>query len=270
MGRRALRAATLSACVLALCGLAPAAGSGEGVEVVFLANEGVLLRGGGRGVLIDGCVREPYAGYGAVPDEVWRKLLAAEAPFERLDLVLVSHTHRDHFQAEAARELLLARPEATWVVHREVVALLADGWSRWPEVAGRVVAVSPVEGKPAVWSRDGVEAEIARLPHNPARTQPENLAHVVRLGGRTLVHVGDAYARPEQLAAAGLTNRVFDVGLLPYWYWEEKDFASALRALSGRRGNVALHVPPAEVPGLFSGVAGAPTVLPRPLDAARY
>lgn len=270
MGGRSLLAAMLSVCALAPCGPAAATESGEGVEVVFLANEGVLLRGGDRSVLIDGCVREPYAGYGAVPDEVWRQLLAAEPPFERLDLVLVSHAHRDHFQAEAARELLLARSEAIWVVHREVAALLADGWSRWPEVAGRVVEVAPVEGKPAEWSRAGVRVEIARLPHNPARTQPENLAHVVRLGGRTLIHVGDAYARPEQIAAAGLANRDFDVGLLPYWYWEEKDFAPALRALSGRRGNVALHVPPAEIPGLFFGLAGGPTVLPRPLDAARF
>ena len=73
----------------ALGGAAPAiaAESGGGsIDVVLLANEGVLLAGGGRAVLIDGCVRDPYAGYAAVPDEVWTRLLAAEPPFERLGL----------------------------------------------------------------------------------------------------------------------------------------------------------------------------------------
>jgi len=269
MARSVMWFGALAVCGLAASGVGADAGR-DGVEVLLVANEGVLLRGGGRALLIDGCVREAYAGYGAVPDDVWRRLLAGETPFERLDLVLVSHAHRDHFQVPAARELLLARPQATWVVHREVATLLAEGWERWPDVAGRVVAVAPTDGKPASWSRDGLEVELARLPHNPARTHPENLAHVVRLGGRTIVHVGDAHARPEQLAAAGLAGRAFDVGLLPYWYWEERDFAPALRALSGRLGNVALHIPPAEVLGLFEGVAGAPTVLPRPLAAAKF
>lgn len=134
----------------------------------------------------------------------------------------------------------------------------------------RVVAVEPKDGEPARWSREGLGVELLRLPHNPAPTQPENLAHVLRLGGRTLVHVGDAHARPEQLAAADLVGRTFDVALLPYWYWQEKDFAPALRALSGRRGNVALHVRPEELPGLFSGSALAPTVLQGPLAAASF
>lgn len=240
----------------------------HGVDVVYLANEGVFLAGGDRGVLIDGCVRVPYLEYGAVPDGVWGKLLRREAPFERLDLVLVSHAHRDHFQAEAARELLLARREARWVVHREVAAAIESGWAHWPEVAGQVTAVAPTDTQPAAHRAPGLEVELLRLPHGPARSMPENLAHVVHLGGRTLVHVGDAHASREDLARAGLLGRRFDVALLPYWYWGSPAWSAAIDALAGRLASVALHRPPEEP--LPAPIENSPAGFSRPLETFHY
>ncbi len=239
-----------------------------GVDVVFLANEGVYLTGGERGVLLDGCVRVPYLEYGAVPDEVWGKLLRGEAPFERLDLVLVSHAHRDHFQVEAARELLLARRETRWVVHREVATAIESGWTRWPEVTGQVTAVAPVDGERAAYRVAGLEVELLRLPHGPARSMPENLAHVVQIGGRTLIHVGDARASREDLARAGLQGRRFDVALLPFWYWGSPTWSAALDALAGRLGSVALHRPPGDP--LPTRGEGSPHDFSRPLERLHY
>jgi len=259
--------------ILAAMGIAaaPALGAAEGpaagLDVIFLANEGVYLSGGGRAVILDGCVREPYYGYGAVPDDVWAKLLRREAPFERLDAVLVSHAHLDHFQVEACRELLLARPEARFVVHREVAALLAADWPRWNEVAPRVTEVAPADGKPERYSGDGVEVELLRLPHGAARTLPENLAHIVTLGGRTAIHVGDAEASAAALERSGLTGRTVDVGLLPYWYWSGDQWAAARAALSGRLGTVALHRPPAEAPATGPG---APYAFQKALERLRF
>jgi len=257
------------ALLFALATLAPAAPP-DGVEVTYLANAGVLLTDGQRGALLDGCVREPYSGYDAVPDGVWADLLAGTPPFERLDVVLVSHAHRDHFQVDAARELLLARPGARWVVHREVASALAEGWSRWHEVADRVEPVAPADGEPVLWRVPGLEVELRRLPHGPARTLPENLAHVVRLGGRTIVHVGDAGGSAAEIEHAGLAGRRFDVALLPIWYWEGERWRPAREALRGRHGNLALHLKPGERPSAEALAAGAPPAPVAPLDRFRF
>ena len=112
--------------------------------------------------------------------------------------------------------------------------------------------------------------ELRRLPHGPARTLPENLAHVVHLAGRTIVHVGDAQATAAQIEAAGLASRTFDVALLPSWYWLGDEWAFARRALAGRLGTIALHRAPGEAPPAAPAGESAPLVLDRPLDRRRF
>jgi L-ascorbate metabolism protein UlaG (beta-lactamase superfamily) len=251
----------------------PGAAAGEsagGVTVHYLANEGVLLEDGQRGVLLDGCVRQPYAGYAAVPDAVWQRLLTGEPPFDTLRLVLVSHAHRDHFQVAPARELLLARRDLAWVVHREVADALAKDWGSWSLVSGAVTVVAPADGEVARWEGGGIAVEIRRLPHGKARTMPENLAHVVHLGGRSLVHVGDAAASVEDLDRAGLTAGGYDVGLLPYWFWLADTWKPARERLGGRLGTVALHLPPDEAPPSPPAGEPAPVVLRAPLEQRRF
>jgi hypothetical protein len=73
---------------LALLGLAawqePAREAVE-LELVYLANEGFLVRAGGRGILIDAFVTEPYGGYAAVPDELFADMLGSKLPFEDVE-----------------------------------------------------------------------------------------------------------------------------------------------------------------------------------------
>lgn len=244
----------------------PAAAAG--VTVTFLANEGLLLSTPQHGVLVDACVREPYLEYGAVNDQVWSALLRGAAPFERVDVVLVSHAHRDHFQVEAARELLLARPEVHFVVHEEVAAQLAAQWRDWSRVAARVVAVAPTDGAPVVWSREGVTVTLHRLPHGPARTNPENLAHVVEIGGRRVLHVGDAEATAAQVRATGIDT--IDVALLPFWYWLGGQWATAREQFAGRLATLAVHVPPGQEDRALAEVVAPPKVFRRPLESVHY
>jgi L-ascorbate metabolism protein UlaG (beta-lactamase superfamily) len=67
-----------------------------GVTVTFIANEGVMLSGGGRKVLIDALFERYSTGFALADDSTRAALAAARAPFDSVDLLLFTHRHGDH------------------------------------------------------------------------------------------------------------------------------------------------------------------------------
>ncbi len=67
------------------------------LEITYVANEGFLLAGGGKKVLIDALFDGGIAGYPTIPDELRPSLEQARPPFDGVDLVLATHFHGDHF-----------------------------------------------------------------------------------------------------------------------------------------------------------------------------
>jgi L-ascorbate metabolism protein UlaG (beta-lactamase superfamily) len=87
------------------------------VEIMYVANEGVLLSTGGKRVLIDGLHRE-YKTYPTLPEPYLGQIEKAQAPFDKIDLILVSHAHRDHFDPESVGVHLKNNPNARLSCHR--------------------------------------------------------------------------------------------------------------------------------------------------------
>ena len=77
------------------------------LTVEYLANEGVLISSGSSSVLIDGLFGDGLPGYATVPPAVRDSLERALGRFGDIDLVLVTHVHRDHFSAPAVAVALM-------------------------------------------------------------------------------------------------------------------------------------------------------------------
>lgn len=252
--RRAVRGALVAVAIAALgwaVGARPGEPAGEpaaGVEVVFLANEGFLLRpvAGGDAVLIDGFVSEEYSVYGALPAEATARLEAAEPPFDRVRLALASHVHRDHFQARPAARFLAAQPLALLASSAQVLEALAAAGG---DGAGEQLrTVSPAAGETVAVEHAGLRAEILRLPHSGRRhASIENLGHVIHVGGRTVLHIGDAAEDAAQFARYRLAERSLDVALIPYWYFFSAEGKALVADQLAARHTIAAHIPPAEV-----------------------
>ncbi len=67
------------------------------ITAVLLANTGIMLSYMGINVLVDAIYEDEGHPFSRVPEETWENLLEGRGPFRKIDYLLFTHTHEDHF-----------------------------------------------------------------------------------------------------------------------------------------------------------------------------
>lgn len=228
------------------------------VSATYLANEGFLLDGGGRKVLIDALFGSGLEGYPAPPPDLRSKLETAQPPFDDVDLVLATHYHGDHFEAQAVARHLRANREARFVSTPQAAdqarALLRDD----PQALERVEGIHPQEGVIESLTRGGVELKVLNLHHGRNRRPPvQNLGFLISLGGLEILHIGDTEATAEDLRPYDLKSRRIDLALLPVWYLTYEEWIEAMRREIQPARIGVMHLAEPDAPASYFGPEGS-------------
>jgi L-ascorbate metabolism protein UlaG (beta-lactamase superfamily) len=233
--------------VIAQPGTTPPRPPGAAVEVTYIANEGVLLAAGDTRVLIDGLHRQYRPAYPFLPEPYREQIETAQAPFDGIDLILVSHMHLDHFHAESVVRHLLANTTAALVSSEQVAGELR-AHPDYSSVSARVRGIElPLRQKMAVRA-GGVDVELLGIGHGSGRHATiQNLGHIVTLAGRKLLHIGDATTEdPGIFDALDLDRAGIDVAFLPVWFLTSDEGAAIVRQHIKPKHIVAVHMPAGE------------------------
>jgi L-ascorbate metabolism protein UlaG (beta-lactamase superfamily) len=81
-----------------LAAASPAQDASE-ATVTYIANCGFLDSCRGKAVLIDAIFNSGYRQYLVPPAALKADMVAGKAPFTRIDALLVTHEHADHFNS---------------------------------------------------------------------------------------------------------------------------------------------------------------------------
>ncbi|HEU4829979.1 MAG TPA: MBL fold metallo-hydrolase [Gemmatimonadales bacterium] len=218
----------------------------DGIAITFLANEGVLLSaneaGGVRKVLID-ALFERYDGYAIAADSTQSALRQGRAPFDSVDVVLITHRHGDHFHPVPVSGHLGANPRALVVSSQQVVDSLRRHLAPALRSSQRLAARTTPPGTRRRLLVNGIPVELLGLPHSGGRRhrQVEHLAYVIDLGGRRILHVGDAELSEATLATFRLDTMRIDVALIPYWAVDDDDTRRVIERWIRPRRIAAFH-----------------------------
>ena len=221
--------------------------NGSSLTVRYIANEGVLIASDDKQVLIDGLHREYKPAYLFPPPEMQSVLENARAPYDKVNVVLVSHVHLDHFHPESVGLYLKGNPKAVLASSDQVVGEVAKNFADYERVKGQIRAVTHEWKKSADLNHEGIKVKFLGLKHGGERWKEiQNLGHVIEIGGRKLLHIGDADTSPENFAAFNLAHEKIDIAFIPYWFLTSEEGRRLVREQFDPRQIIAVHIPPAE------------------------
>ena len=218
-----------------------------GLEITYIANEGVLISSGDKQVLIDGLHREYQRAYAFLPPPQRDKIENAQSPFDQIDLILVSHRHLDHFHPESVGLYLQHNPKAVLVSSQQVVDEVANNFKEFQTIKSRVTAATPAWKERRAMKVAEIDLEILGIRHGTGRhASIQNLGHLVKLGGKKLLHVGDADTAIENFQDLNLDEEGIDIAFIPYWFLVDEEGRKVVREHIKPKQIIAVHISPSE------------------------
>lgn len=217
---------------------------GATLEVTYIANEGVLIAAGSTQVLIDGLHRQYRPSYPFLPDPYREQIETAQAPFDEIDVILVSHTHLDHFHPESVARHLRHNLGAALVSSEQVVKEI-EALPEHSSIRTRITTVTPPLKQKVTTIVGGVRVELLGIGHGTGRNATvQNLGHIVALGRKKVLHIGDASTEDATIFdALNLDEEGIDVAFLPVWFLTGEEGAAIVREHIKPKNIVAIHMP---------------------------
>ncbi len=176
----------------------------EAAVIRYIGTDGFLIQAGGKSVLVDGLVRNPW-GYTDTPERALAMMKELRPPFERLDLLLFSHAHRDHFEPRMALDVLTAHEEAVLVgdglVDRDLRETGADEAKR---LAARIRILALGVGQKTALTVNGVALTVLGVNHADREPAYLTLGYIMDLGPFRIYHQGDLYPPVNQAFLSSL------------------------------------------------------------------
>ncbi|MFY0591726.1 MBL fold metallo-hydrolase [Roseivirga sp.] len=192
---------------------------GQDLKITYIANEGVLIANQNKKVLIDALFDDFYKQYLSPSAEALSKMMASENPFDGVDVVLTTHFHRDHFEANITGNFLKEHQESALLSSNQIKDELQSKYVDYSSIEKRVKAhargVSTLKEE-----INGVTVYSFFMYHaGGERTKSiENMGFIVEVGDKKILHLGDSDMNPERFREVDLAKYEIDIALVPYWY----------------------------------------------------
>ncbi len=224
-----------------------AVGADNAPKVTYLANEGFLLEHGGKKVLVDALFDTGPGRLLSPSAELLAQMTEAREPFANVDLLLVTHSHADHFSVKVVTSHMRCNTRCRLIAPAEAVDRLRteEGFAR---ICDRVREVTLAAGAREHVSLNGVEVEVLCLGGDDASDKTSRLTFVVNLNGVRFFHLGDDLIEQNETR---LTTFPFEQTPIDILFLRRDDISTVAQQCIARRIKpshiIAMHIPPAEL-----------------------
>jgi len=181
-------------------------------EVTYVGNAGFLIQVDNKKILIDALFKGFEGGY-QLPEHIQEKLNNAQAPFDDVDLILVTHAHGDHIDPDMVRQHLQNNPKAIFASTQQLVDALNDSTDRW-------IGFNPTKEKSESKVISGISVEAFYLPHG-TDARIINVGFLISVNGVAVFQTGDVDFDQftfEEFRSIQLPEKKIDIAFIQHFY----------------------------------------------------
>ena len=237
----------------------------DSISVTYIANCGYLLEIDDQKIIIDGLFKLGHNRY-PVPDINTQKLLVSnQYPFDNIDLILISHTHEDHFDNKMVMNCMLNNKSAKLLCPQQVIDRLSENKTIFNKIKTRIVECTPDTFTSQLIHIGDIEIHACRLAHSGEKYQDtQNIAFLISINGKSVFHTADIDpAQIDKYTGIKISEYNVDIGLI------NEDFAKIENAHLARefinaKYNVAMHLPESIAIGWMDSIKDKPDLFSNP------
>lgn len=210
-------------------------------QITYIANEGVFLEYKGNTVFIDALHKKYIQYYQPTLGKTAIGAIQKMTPFEAVDLMLVTHVHRDHFDVAYTIQFLENHEETILVAPQQVM----DSIGRIDYLTNQFYPLQATENGP-VYEMEGMTIQSIPLlhAHQEKNDWVQNLGYIVDFEGLMVLHAGDAELLDENFERLKKAiGKGVDYAILPDWFFADDESIKKVAKYIKAKKYIAVHVP---------------------------
>lgn len=230
-------------------------------NITYVSNEGFLIEANGKKVLIDALFDTMSEDWCDSPSKnTTASMRQAEHPFDKVDIIAITHMHRDHFNAAIVAKHLEHNPKGVVICPQQVGTIL----SQHP-IAGkfrdRIIAITPQFLRDTTITVAEIPIRIMRLEHSHYMIKDsqsgtminkhhtvENVGYVFNINGTKIFHCGDTNVlNEEEYATFSLNKEEIDIAFLERAFYAHEKTALIDKHIDPKN-IILMHINPNNMP----------------------
>ncbi len=206
------------------------------IKITSLGNCGFLYEHHSTKVLID-AFGNKFGNLFQLPEKDTRtNIEQGDAPFDNINLVLITHRHGDHFDPFLAAQFLKNNSYTMMICPPQVYNEMKDSCRNFSQVEAQIISPEILINNTKNLTANNVSLTAIRLQHGTNRSlegvafedysdyeKTENFGYLINLGEKVIFHQGDACLKINREALNKIHKKV-NIAHLSYFDWDSNSY----------------------------------------------
>lgn len=202
------------------------------IKITYLANCGFLYESHKSKVLIDPFGTE-YGNFFYLPsNETKESIIKGNIPFDKIDILLITHIHGDHFNAKLTERFLLNNSRVKMICPAQVYKQMKDSCNSFAQIKSRIISPGLSFDESKKVKINGISVTAIRMQHGTKRSlegvsysdytdyeKTENFGYVIHFKKENVFHQGDGCLKINEKALKNIDCSI-DIAHLGYFDWD--------------------------------------------------